>query len=524
MEDLLPALKGHFGFDQFRKGQENIIRCLLNRRDTLAVMPTGGGKSICYQLPAVLQPGITIVITPLISLMKDQVDQLRRLKIPCGTIHSNQTPDEKREVFRQMQENEYFLLYLSPERAQKPGFQKWVREQKINFIAIDEAHCVSQWGADFRPDYYQLRIFKQLLPDVPIIALTASATPFVLYDIERQLGLKKNSRFVYGFYRPNLYLQIEECKTDEEKFLFVQEGLLKFRDKGKIIIYCGTRKNCEELYQQFKEAFPRSQFYHAGMNKDQRDQVQTGFESNDFDILFATNAFGMGIDIKNIRLVVHYQMPANVESYYQEIGRAGRDGLDSTALLLSSGRDKGLHGYFIRSSGAEKQELRRRWDALSAMSNFIEGGDCRHGEILFYFGDAQKIPRCGHCDICAPLSARKIGLPEFRSFKKVVKLRKATAKKSDAEKDAVVASEVISSGESTGDDNLRQILRNWRKEYAKQQELPAFMIFSNRTLEELVEKFPQTLEELEGIYGLGPAKIEKFGPQLQIILNEQVKV
>ncbi|MEN0059771.1 MAG: RecQ family ATP-dependent DNA helicase, partial [Bdellovibrio sp.] len=269
-------LQKYFNLSQFRRGQQEIIEAVLERKDVLAVLPTGGGKSLCYQYPAVYFQKLVIVISPLIALMKDQVTALRRLGIPSGCLHSGQSDDEKRQVFAELNKGGAFILYLSPERAQKEGFQKWIQQRQIALFAVDEAHCVSQWGHDFREEYAQLNILKKLCPTVPILALTASATPTVLADISKQLGLNKPERMVHGFYRSNLYYQVEACADEDEKLSWLLQAIQQ-TPQGRIIIYCGTRKITESVAETLEKKFSGVGFYHAGLAVERRVQVQEAY-------------------------------------------------------------------------------------------------------------------------------------------------------------------------------------------------------------------------------------------------------
>jgi ATP-dependent DNA helicase, RecQ family len=499
--ELLPILQTYFGFSHFRRGQLDILRSILQSQDTLAVMPTGGGKSLCYQLPALVSAGVVVVVSPLISLMKDQVLRLRERGIPSGSLHTGQNPEEKREVFAALRTSDRFLLYLSPERVQKSGFAAWLKNQKLSLFAIDEAHCISQWGPDFRQDYHRLSLLRELRPDVPLLALTATATPQVLRDVAEQLGMRNPARHVYGFYRPNLFYQVEICENDAAKRGFIRSALEQF-PQGRVLIYCGTRKQCEELSAGLAPDFAGVDFYHAGLDPERRNRVQNDYEEGRTRILTATNAFGMGIDHPDVRLVVHYQMPANIESYYQEIGRAGRDGNDSTCLMLYAKKDKGLHAYFITQSQAEERSLQNRWRALETIVQFAEGGECRHSGILTYFRDTQRIPSCGHCDVCAPESQRRVrvkfAVPTLAELTAKSKRRKA-----------------VSEGPLPPQAKQRyESLREWRKAFAQRHDVPAFLVFSNKTLQDLAVKHPKQLGELESIYGIGPQKIEWFGAEL----------
>ena len=496
-------LKNHFGLARFRPGQKQIIASVLAGKDVLAVLPTGGGKSLCYQYPALVRDELVVVVSPLIALMKDQVASLTRIGIRAGCLNSAQTQDEKREVFRQMRSGGAFVLYLSPERAQKEGFQSWIKEPKIAAFAVDEAHCVSQWGHDFRAEYSQLKILKTLRPDVPVLALTASATPFVLNDIAKQLALKTPDRHVHGFYRPNLYYQVETCENDEEKLRLLRQSLSQNK-QGRILVYCGTRKITEELKLNLQDDFPDVGFYHAGMSSDQRNSTQDSYASSETRILIATNAFGMGIDHPDVRLVVHFQMPANIDSLYQEMGRAGRDGKESTCLMLYAKKDKGLQSFFIQRSQAPTHIQSSRWRSLENLVEYAEGGECRHAEILTYYQDSQRIDRCGHCDVCDPESNRRVQKPT--SAIKTLLRKVGKRRKSSSSSEPVVL--------SSDDQRVFEILRLWRREKARELDVPAFVVFSDRTLRHMAQRRPRQLGELKEVYGLGDAKIERFGTEL----------
>lgn len=500
-------LTKYFNLSGFRRGQDQIIQAVLEKKDVLAVLPTGGGKSLCYQYPAVHFQKLVIVISPLIALMRDQVMALKKLGIPAGCLHSGQSDDAKREVFFELNKGGAFVLYLSPERAQKEGFQKWIQQRSIALFAVDEAHCVSQWGHDFREEYAQLSVLKKLCPQVPVLALTASATPTVLDDISKQLMLNKPERMVHGFYRSNLYYQVELCENEEAKADYLIQSI-KQTPQGRIIVYCGTRKVTESTAALLQKKFSQVGFYHAGLSAENRTETQEAYARGDLRILVATNAFGMGIDQPDVRLVVHYQIPANIDALYQEMGRGGRDGQESTCLALYSKKDKGLQSFFIHSSEAPEAIKDARWRNLDALVNYSEGGECRHAEILTYYKDAQRIENCGHCDNCDPKSIRRVR----KSLLPLAKLDQALEKvKVVLRKPAKTKSLDLDVALDEVQEKRYEKLRRWRKEKAKMLDVPAFVVFSDQTLKHLAIKNPQSIEDMRFIYGVGESKLEKYG-------------
>lgn len=509
---LEQILQNRFQLPEFRPGQKEIISSILSGKDVMAVLPTGGGKSLCFQFPAVAADRLVVVVSPLIALMRDQVRGLRERGIPAGALHSGQELEEKRKIFEEMKKGGAYILYLSPERAQKEGFHQWIKSQNLALFAIDEAHCVSQWGHDFRAEYSQLNILKKLRPDVPTLALTASATPLVLDDIAKQLHLKSPEKRVHGFYRKNLYFQVEAADEDE-KMDFVHGALGQFPE-GRVIIYCGTRKATEEVASELERSWSQVGFYHAGLSADERTSVQARYSTGELRILVATNAFGMGIDQPDVRLVVHYNMPANLDALSQEMGRAGRDGKHSTCLMLYSGKDKGLQSYFIQSSTASESIKSLRWRNLDTLVEYAEVGECRHAEILTYYRDAQRLKKCGHCDICDPKSERKIQR-KLRPPKVVAtQLRKggsrAQQKKVKSTEDATLNAAQL---------GIYEELKSWRLTKANALDVPAFVIFGDKTLRQLAIQKPRSSEALTKIYGIGPEKLDRYGSELLELLR-----
>lgn len=361
-EDAQSALERHFGFAHFREGQAEVVGTVLGGRDVIVVMPTGGGKSLCYQLPALLFPGTTLVISPLIALMKDQVDALNNRDIPATFINSSLNLDEQRARVRQMTQGAYRLVYVAPERFRNARFVEALQAVPISLFAVDEAHCVSQWGHDFRPDYLRLREAVAALGRPQIVALTATATPAVRKDISEQLGLREPASFVAGFDRHNLSLRIVPCKN--ERVRLAHSLRIAQQAGGAGIIYAATRKAVEEVSWQLQQQGLQSEGYHAGLDEARRSRVQDRFMSGDLTAIVATNAFGMGIDKSDLRFVTHYNLPGSVEAYYQEVGRAGRDGLPSICTLLFNYVDTRTHEFFIDGSYPPPETVRAVYSCL----------------------------------------------------------------------------------------------------------------------------------------------------------------
>ncbi len=393
-DSLKQALKKYFGYDSFRPLQEEVMQELLGNKDVLLLMPTGGGKSICFQLPALLKNGITLVISPLIALMKDQVEALRANGIAAAFFNSSLSPGNEQTVVNDCKNGNIQLLYISPEKA--VAIQGSIlNELKIAMIAIDEAHCVSTWGHDFRPEYMKLGFLKEKFPKVPFIALTATADKTVRKDIVQQLNLEVPKLFISSFDRPNLNLKVRRGTTEKTKFMEI-EALINRHKNDSGIIYCLSRKTTEQVAEELKKKGYKAASYHAGMENAERSKVQEGFIKDEINIICATIAFGMGIDKSNVRYVVHYNLPKNIESYYQEIGRAGRDGLSSETVLYYSFKDLITLQKFAEDSG--QPELNK--EKLRQIQEFAEAKICRRKILLNYFSETMTHD-CGNCDVCS---------------------------------------------------------------------------------------------------------------------------
>lgn len=483
---MYSTLKQYFGYDEFRPLQKEIIERVIEKKDCLVLMPTGGGKSLCFQLPALLQEGITIVVSPLISLMKDQVDALLSNGISAALINSSLSQEEIADVIQKAKSGTIKILYITPERLALPQFEAILHTLQVSLFAIDEAHCISEWGHDFRPDYRNLKSLRQKFPNIPIIALTATATETVRADIVRQLALPDPRIFISSFNRQNLSYEVLPKK---DSFGTILSLISLYKDES-VIIYCFSRKDTETIAEKLKGQGYKAGTYHAGLSADTRKDNQEKFIHDEIQIMVATIAFGMGIDKPDVRLVIHHSLPKSIEGYYQETGRAGRDGLPARCVLLFSIADKFKHDYFINrlADGEEKEQVQTNLDQSVQYGNL---SGCRRKFLLKYFNEEYADANCGNCDRCvAPIP---------------LVLQKLNPKKSGAKT-------VATYEENTNyDTSLFEVLREIRTIEAKRRQVPAYIIFGDKTLRELAIHKPVTDEAFLNINGVGEKKLVQFG-------------
>lgn len=587
LEKAIEQLNTYFGYPSFRPGQESVIEKVIDGENALCVMPTGGGKSICYQIPALVLEGTTIVVSPLISLMKDQVDALTAAGISAAYLNSSQSPSEMSRTLEAAKLGEYKLLYVAPERLQSGSFMNDLKRMNVPLIAVDEAHCISQWGHDFRPSYRSIGKLADCFPIRPVVlALTATATPVVREDICKQLQIAEQHTVMTGFERENLSFSVVKGQ-DRGKFL---RDYLKKNKKEAGIIYAATRKTVDQLYESLKKGGVSVAKYHAGLSEEERERAQERFLNDEVKVMVATNAFGMGIDKSNIRYCLHYQLPKNMESYYQEAGRAGRDGLPGECIVLYSSQDVQLQRFLIDQS-LERERIPMELEKLQGMIDYCHTENCLQQFIIHYFGDEQAIP-CGKCVNCTDERERhdvtkevqmvlsciirmgqkfgkgmvaqvltgsknkKVldfgfdGLPTYgilkqHSAKDVTNLIEfmiseelvgvshgsmpliyVTEKGKEAllGKIMVYRKGTVVTKQISNDDPLFEELRLLRKNMAAEAGVPPFVIFSDKTLRDLCAKRPSTEEEMLDVHGIGLNKMEKYGePFLKMIQEFEVK-
>ena len=579
-------LKKFYGYEDFRSGQAKVIKSLLSGKDTVAIMPTGAGKSICFQIPALLFSGITLVISPLISLMKDQVDSLKELGISAVYINSSIDKTEFMHSLQGIAAGYYKIVYIAPERLTPEYLPTIFKNLPISMIAVDEAHCLSQWGHDFRPSYKNILTFVQSLAEKPLIgAFTATATPEVREDIIKLLGLNNPNVFVTGFDRPNLYFSV---LRGENKDKFVVDYVQKHLNEAGII-YAGTRKDVDALQALLEIKGIKAGRYHAGMSDEARNKMQEDFLYDDILVMVATNAFGMGIDKPNVRYVIHYNMPKNMEAYYQEAGRAGRDGLPGSCILLYSPQDTQLQKFLIGKSTESQIRQQLEYKRLQSMVDYCHTPQCLRAFILHYFGEIDVDETCDNCSNCKiegefvdiTIEAQKIlscvyrvherfgvkivaeilkgsksmhmkqfnferlstyGLMRDLTIKQISDLilrltamqylniteSKYPVLKLNALSWQVLRGQkkvwqkVVTINKAEAKGDLFEKLRLVRRELAIKAKLPPYMIFSDATLIEMAQKMPVTLEDMSHIRGIGEFKLNKYGSEFLNVIKKFV--
>ncbi|MFE4143693.1 DNA helicase RecQ [Peribacillus sp. YIM B13472] len=575
MEKARDYLQEYFGYESFRKGQEQIIEQVLGGINTAGIMPTGGGKSICYQIPALLLPGVTLVISPLISLMKDQVDALEQNGIDATFLNSSISGLESSNRMNDIKHGRYKLVYVAPERLENPAFQQDLFNVEISLVAIDEAHCISQWGHDFRPSYLKIKTLLKNMPSAPtVLALTATATPHVTDDICQSLGISAQHTVSTGFSRDNLFFSVVK---EENRGRFLMRYLEKNKNESGII-YAATRKEVDTLYAKLIKAGFKTGRYHAGMNEQDRSEQQDQFIRDDVPLMVATSAFGMGIDKSNVRYVIHYQTPKNMESYYQEAGRAGRDGLASECILLYSPQDMQIQRFLIDQSNPSQEWQSQELKKLNRMKDYCFTEGCLQAFILRYFGE-ENPEDCGHCENCTDKrdsvevttqaqmvlscmlrmgerfgktmisqvltgsrnkkieefgfqklstygiindqSAKDVGdFIDFLTAKQYIEMTGGqfpVLKVTNAGREVllgqkkVLRKEIKKVNSISADHGLFEELRQLRKELASKENVPPFIIFSDASLKDMAVKLPRTEEEFLEVKGVGMQKFERFG-------------
>ncbi len=508
--DLHAVLRKFWGYDQFRPLQGRIVQSLIGGHDTCVVMPTGGGKSLCYQLPAVVSGRTAVVVSPLIALMQDQAAQLEQMGIPAAALNSQIPWPEQQNVMRRAAKGEYRLLYVSPERLLKDEFIDYLSRVPLAFFAIDEAHCISEWGHEFRPEYRQLRRLRELFPDQPIAAFTASATQRVRHDILRQLSLRDPHKYIASFHRPNLNYLVRACDGKAQEHLLLRA--MEAYAGATMIVYAPTIARVEETVEFFGRKGVAAVPYHGKMETGDRQQNQERWMSDEVRVLVGTIAFGLGINKPGVRAVIHLALPKSIEQYYQEAGRAGRDGAPADCVLLWQTRDAGLLAYFNQKI-ADWQERQRAWESYHSIRRFAESDECRHRQICLHFGETPKWEKCNACDVCAtepewmltPASPRAASLPRA--------VGPGGVPRDESPKPRRATSSIPESA-------LQQFMREWRRVFARQRGVPAFMILTDASLADLCRREPSTFEELLEVTGIGERKAQSFGKEILMALHE----
>ena len=511
--DLLTPLKRYWGYDAFRPLQERIVRSLMAGKDVCVVMPTGGGKSLCYQLPALVMGRTTVVISPLIALMQDQGTQLAQMGVSAAVLNSVQSAEEQQQVMKRARAGEFRLLYLSPERLARADTLAWLKQVPVGFFAIDEAHCISEWGHEFRPEYRQLSCLRQKFPERPIAAFTASATRQVRHDILQQLQLRTPDKYIASFHRTNLRYVVQ--KTDAASQLPLLVRALRNYGEGSVIVYAPTIIRVEQTVDQLEEEGIAAVGYHGQMGADQRRKNQERWTSDEVRVVVGTVAFGLGINKAAVRAVIHLSLPKSIEQYYQEAGRAGRDGAPADCVMMWQGQDAGLLGHFAEKI-EDKAERERAWQRYHTIRRFVESRECRHRQVCLHFGETPKWATCGACDVCG-------ATPEWMNVPVDKRPRQRRRKLASAPVAAPAPMPAASrTGAAVGVDlnsELREFLQEWRRDTARRQKVPAYVVMHDTSLEELCRMRPTSLEELAEVSGFGERKTQLYGEELLVALT-----
>lgn len=501
------TLKQYFGYDSLRTGQEELINGILAGHDVLGIMPTGAGKSLCYQLPALMLKGITLVISPLISLMSDQVKALNQAGVHAAYINSSLTENQIRMALSYASQGRYKIIYVAPERLNTPRFLDFACTADISMLTVDEAHCISQWGQDFRPSYLEIAGFLTRLPVRPIVsAFTATATERVKNDIVASLGLNNPVTMVTGFDRPNLFFRVVTRKGGSQKDNSIINYVKKHEDESGII-YCATKKNVDKLYTLLNEQGISAGRYHAGLSNEERKQNQEDFTYDRICVMVATNAFGMGIDKSNVRYVLHYNMPQSLEYYYQEAGRAGRDGEEAECVLFFSKQDIMINKFLLQNKASagdvasDMQKTANDQRKLQQMINYCETDKCLREFILSYFGDTTPCI-CNKCSNCVVVENE-----EEETYVETGKKRKKAAQLAGLNELGAA---------------LFEKLRSVRTELAAEKSVPPYIICSDKTLKDMCAKLPRDKEQLADVYGMGEQKIQNYGEAFVTAVNSFV--